>query len=64
MKLITFIALLFYLSTLLSVSGCAGLSQKQWRELDSVLEKAESADCYSVQMYVSILRNAVKDKLK
>lgn len=55
---------LMILAATAMLAGCGGLSQKQWRAMDDMLYKAQTADCATVQMYIGIARTEVQKKLK
>lgn len=47
----------------LFLAGC-GVSQKQLREMDSLLSQAQVADCTTVKQYLAVVQTEIQKKIK
>lgn len=45
------------------LSGC-GMSQKDLRAVNDLLEKSKEADCQTIHNYLGLIQNEVQKKLK
>jgi len=51
-----------WLILLMLLSGC-GVSQKQLKDMDSLLEKSKQADCSTIRFYLNAVQQEIQKKI-